>query len=108
MNKANFITYQKKNCVKTVQIRSFFWAVFSCIRTECGDLLRKSPYFSPNTGKYGPEKTLYLDTFQAVKYVIFLKTCAYPSLDLNVRNGGSFIKFSMDVVLYKYSVRTEG
>ena len=22
--------------------------------------------FSPNTGKYGPEKTLYLDTFQAV------------------------------------------
>ena len=24
------------------------------------------PVFSPNTGKYGPEKTLYLDTFYAV------------------------------------------
>ena len=26
----------------------------------------KSPYFSPNTGKYGPEKTPYLETFHAV------------------------------------------
>ena len=24
------------------------------------------PVFSPNTGNYGPEKTLYLDTFHAV------------------------------------------
>ena len=39
--------------VKNVQIRSFFWSVFSCIRTEYA-------------GKYGPEKTPYLDTFQAV------------------------------------------
>ena len=30
----------------TVQIRSYFWSVFS-----------------PNRGKYGPEKTSYLDTF---------------------------------------------
>ena len=28
------------HCVKRVQIRSFFWSVFSCIRTEYGDLLR--------------------------------------------------------------------
>ena len=37
------------HCVKSVQIRSYFWSVFSCIRTE-----------------YGPEKTPYLDTFNAV------------------------------------------
>ena len=30
------------HCLKSVQIRSFFWSVFSCIRTEYGDLLRKS------------------------------------------------------------------
>ena len=30
--------------VKSVQIRSIFWSVFSCIRTEYGYLLRKSPY----------------------------------------------------------------
>ena len=29
------------------------------------------PVFSPNTGKYGPEKTPYLDTFHAVDYPIF-------------------------------------
>ena len=29
------------HCVKSVQIRSFFWSEFSCIRTEYGDLLHK-------------------------------------------------------------------
>ena len=38
------------HCVKSVQIRSFFWSVFS-----------------PNARKYGPEKTPYLDTFNAMK-----------------------------------------
>ena len=28
-------------CVKSVQIRSFFWSVFSLIRTEYGEILRK-------------------------------------------------------------------
>ena len=55
-------------CVKSVQIRSYFWSVFSCIWTEYGNLLRK---FSPNTRKCGPEITTYLDTFHAV--------CAYTS-----------------------------
>ena len=29
---------EKYHCVKTVQIRNFFWSVFSCIQTEYGDL----------------------------------------------------------------------
>ena len=33
------------HCVKSVQIRSYFWSVFN-----------------PNAGKYGPEITPYLDT----------------------------------------------
>ena len=33
-----------RHCAKSVQIRSFFWSVFSFIRTE---LLRKSPYSVP-------------------------------------------------------------
>ena len=40
-------------------MRGYFWFVFSCIRTEYGDLL-------PNTGKHGPEITPYLDNFHAV------------------------------------------
>ena len=48
-----------RHCVKSVQIRSYFWSVFSCLRTEYGDLRIHS-----NTGKYGPEITPYLDTFK--------------------------------------------
>ena len=32
------------HCVKSVQIRSFFWSALSCVQTEYGDL-------RPNTGK---------------------------------------------------------
>ena len=52
-------------CVKNVQIRSFFWSVFSAF----GLNRRDTPYlsvFNLNAGKYGPEKTPYLDTFHAV------------------------------------------
>ena len=49
------------HCVISVQIRSFFWSVFSRIRTKCG-----LSVFSRSVGKYGPEKTPYLDTFQEV------------------------------------------
>ena len=44
-----FNTCKTIHCVKSVQIRSYFWSVFST-----------------NTRKYGPEKTPYLDTFHAV------------------------------------------
>ena len=53
------------HCVKSGQIRSFFWSVFSRIRTEYGEILYLS-VFIPNAGKHGPEKTPYLDTFHAV------------------------------------------
>ena len=32
----------KEHCVKRVQTSSFFWSVFPRIRTENGDLVRKS------------------------------------------------------------------
>ena len=34
----------EKHCMKSVQIRSFFWSVFSCIQIEFEDLLHKSLY----------------------------------------------------------------
>ena len=51
--------------MKSIQIRIFFWSVFSRIRTEYGEI----------TGKYGPEKTTYFNTFHAV-----LVTSGYFSL----------------------------
>ena len=44
----------KVHCMKSVQIRSFFWPVFYLYSD------------SPNTGKGGTEKTPYLDPFHAV------------------------------------------
>ena len=32
------LNLKEDHCAKSVQIRSFFWSVFSCIRTEYGDL----------------------------------------------------------------------
>ena len=43
------INHNELHCVKSVQIRSYFWSVFS-----------------PNTGNYEAEITAYLDTFHAV------------------------------------------
>ena len=46
-NHVNFNPLQKKKylyCVKSVQIRSLFWSVLSCIRTEYGDFIRKYLY----------------------------------------------------------------
>ena len=47
------------HCVKSVQISSFFWSVSSRIWIYLS-------VFSSNAGKYGPGKTLYLDTFHTV------------------------------------------
>ena len=49
--KLNNFTYSKKwvlntHCMKNVQIRSFFWSVFSHTRAEYGDLPSKLGKFS--------------------------------------------------------------
>ena len=58
----NILSFVSRHCVKNVQIRSYFWSVFS-----------------PNAGKYGPEITPYLDTFRAVRVVAneWLKTSVW-------------------------------
>ena len=63
------VTVNLYHCLKTIQIPSYFWPVFSRIRTEYGETEYLS-VFSLNVGKYGPEMTLYLDIFHAV-YNIF-------------------------------------
>ena len=60
--------------MKSVLIRSFFWFVFSRIRTEYGDLRPKSPYSDQIRENKDQKETPYLDTFQAVniEYKLFL------------------------------------
>ena len=44
LNRHQIIMKIGDHCVKSVPKRSYFWFVFSCIWTEYGDLLCKSPY----------------------------------------------------------------
>ena len=41
--------------VKSIKIRSFFWSVFSRIRTEYGEMLRISGQFSRSDGHLSPQ-----------------------------------------------------
>ena len=47
--------------VKSVQIRNFFWSVFSLIRAEYGEILRISPYLV----RMWENTDQHLHTFQA-------------------------------------------
>ena len=58
------------HCVKSVLIQSFFWSVFSRLRTEYGQILRislNSVRMRENTDQ---KKNPYLDTFHAVNILI--------------------------------------
>ena len=58
---------REQHCVKSFQIQSYFWSVFSCIRIEYRDLLRKSPYSIRIQENIDQKKTQYLHTFHTVK-----------------------------------------
>ena len=60
--------------VKSVQIRSYFWSVFSCI------------FLNPNTGKYGLEITTYLD----ISHAELNNSIAWSQKQLKVKNPIAF------------------
>ena len=65
-------------------MRSFLWSVFSA--------------FSPNAGKYGPEKTPYLTTFHAV--IAILKTRFLFSEQILIRLSLQYLH----EILIQYSI----
>ena len=71
------------HCVKSVQIRSFFWSVFSCIWTEYGDLLRTSVHVQCGNFKliFSLEKqqiwTLSIIMLKMAKHTFNILRCKY-------------------------------
>ena len=65
---------EQYHCAKSVQIRSYSWSPFSCIRIEYGDLLRK----------YGPEITPHLDTFHVVHVYSLVDRLSLRELDFQL------------------------
>ena len=75
-NSKLFITWEiitYFDCLKSVQIRSNFWSVFS-----------------PNVGKYGPKITPYLDIFHAVFVIITYKLTNFSRY---LKNNRAIIHF---------------
>ena len=65
---------QRLLCLNVVDTKAWFSQVLiNTVRKMSKSGSFSSPYFtvfSPNTGKYGPGKNSYLDTFHTVKFVI--------------------------------------
>ena len=81
----NLFLYDRKHwslhCVESVQIRSYFWSVFSCIRTgNFSCIFSVNLRIQSNRGKNGPEIP-NLDTFHAVSIfrVSSLFLCYIPN-----------------------------
>ena len=74
----------------SVQIRSYFWSVFSCIQS--------------NTGKYGPQITPYLDTFHTVHpwpATYTLRDCI-PSQSYNSEHTSAIQKACENKLILRY------
>ena len=65
------------HCVKSVQIRSFFWSVFSRIRTEYGETRSISPY-SVRMRENKDQKKLHI-------WTLFCRSVCFGSFD-HLRN----------------------
>ena len=95
---SNSSCFYEARGVKCVQIRSFFWSVFSHIWAEHREI-QYLFVFRPNVWKYGPEKTLYLDTFHAVAafiLAIFFTLGVVEKSSVLFCNNRSYFCFSFE------------
>ena len=100
-----------KHCLKSVQIQSYFWSVFSCIRTEDGDSV-----FSPNTvriqSKYRKILTRNNSVFGHFSHSVTIRWQQYsavsrnPACVINNWNNSSKCLWTNKVIhiFYKISV----
>ena len=91
------VLFRGQKNIQSVQIRSFFWSVFP----EFGLNAERYGVFSPNVGKYGPEKTPYLDTFQAVLIDIFIENAYNRDTLTNIVTEVNKYVFATKIKLWK-------
>ena len=73
-----------KHCVKGVQMRSFCWSAFSRVRTENGDLHRKSLH-SLRIREHTDKKTPHFETFlitRSIQLKLLLKLLSTTTANL--------------------------
>ena len=85
--------YGNHHCVKSIQIRSYFWSVFFCNRTEY-EIYSVNLCIQSETGKYGPEITPYLDTFHAVHHIDVQKETSCVVQTKTVQRKNKMVRFT--------------
>ena len=108
----SFKTKAGLHCLKSLQIRSYFWSLFSRIRTEYGEIrsIEVSLRIQSECGKYGPEITPYVETFHAVLGLVIViivfdsdRTSSSATLlnYLHIMYQSIFHSFSSDFFTYQ-------
>ena len=89
--------------MKSVQIRSFSWSVFSRIRIQHSNTVFsiRISVFSWNSGKYEPERTPYLDTFHAVPVLLARISFA---LGLSIWTSFRWLRSQLHIALRTWSL----
>ena len=87
----------RRHCVKSVQIWSFFWSVFSCIWTEYGNLFRKSLYWVQIQENADQKKLRILKLFTQWEYLELSR--AFTTVLLCERNSKCYNCWRLTVYL---------
>ena len=86
------------HCVKSVQIRSFFWYVFSCIRNEYGACIR-TEYGGLRSKQQLKKRCTYLVLFQHLDTVHAVDRIYYAEIQLDKYNNISNVAYSSAVII---------
>ena len=87
----------RRHCVKSVQIWSFFWSVFSCIWTEYGNLFRKYLYSVQIQENTDQKKLRILKLFTQWEYLELSR--AFTTVLLCERNSKCYNCWRLTVYL---------
>ena len=88
------------HCVKSVQIRSYLWSVFSCIRTEYGEILRISPYSARKRENTDQKKLRIWKLFTQCSYFISFVTWCILSRIISCIHTFTYISLYTYICMY--------
>ena len=103
-----------RHCLKIVQIRRFFWSVFSRIRTECGEIRSISPYSvrirentEQKTSVFGHfSRSVKSDDLQDIHFLKIYSVSFELQLNLSTRSCELFGSFSLNFC-FVYSILSQ-
>ena len=87
----------QEHCVKSVQIESYFWSVFSCIRSEYRKIRTKNNSVFGHVLRSDRETPLFLS-----------KAFVTMNLLISFLTGSDFTRYSMEHLFFRSKILTHG